>query len=902
MMQQFMEQKRKHRDCLLLFRMGDFFELFLDDAIVAADILNITLTQRAKGRDGEVPMAGVPHHALDTYLSKLVSAGYRVAICDQVTEADNTSNLVEREVIRIVTPGTLLDENTLSAKRHNFSASIAIDTEAERITIACADLSTGDLFVQSQQLASDHTAQLSALLEQHRPREVIYSPDQAETMAFVLERHDEILHSPHADWDDHAKRSDDIINSAFRTTNLEGLGLAEFPWERSTTAALLGYLKNTQKDTKLNFSHLHRDTELDAVALDRSTMLNLELFETIRQGRESGSFIHVFDHTRTAMGGRLLRRWIQRPLLDLTAIEDRLDAVSWYLEHRAFWQDLLDQLDNIGDIERILRSLQLGTGTPPTVIRLKQALSNALDCGRAFRDYKAGATAPDLLSTQIESLSDDIESVVALIETKISDDPPHDAAKGGVFKEGVHDELDELMQTIQTSKDWIQELQRSQREQTGIQSLKVDSNKVHGYYIEISKANLEAVPDNYERRQTLVNAERFITPELKEHEAIIIEHQELAQSIEKRLFAELLEEINATAPAIKSAAQAIAHLDALSSHATLAQQPGYTRPKLVTEPLLDIKQGRHPVVAAQLGSGSFVPNDTLLSSKDHNLNVVTGPNMAGKSVYMRQSALITLMAHVGAYVPAESATIGIVDRIFVRSGAADSITSGLSTFMVEMTEAAYILNNLTERSLLIFDEIGRGTSTFDGISIAWAIAQELVSEDKPHPRTLFATHYHELQSLASVFPERVKNIHLLIDEESDTEGPRFLHVVVAGAAPHSFGVAVAKRAGIPPTVTKTAEELLETLEHADYTQQFSQQVQEMLQSHATDSNTESSDAARNYDETRDVAAVANAANPSHPVFQELSDLEINHLTPLEALQVLDRLHSQARKITQKSQS
>ncbi len=902
MMQQYMAQKRQHTDCLLLFRMGDFYELFLDDAKVGADVLNITLTQRAKGRDGEVPMAGVPHHALDAYLSKLVNAGYRVAICDQVSEADNSPNLVQREVIRIVTPGTLLDETSLESKQHNFTASIALDLEQTQLSLACADLSTGDIFIHQRRYDDDPTAAVAALLEQHRPREVMYAPTHRDHLHPILEQHDYLVHAPSERWDDHVTQTEQLIHDSFGVETVEGLGLHEAPLKRTALAGILGYLKHTQRNTSLRFSALHHEHDHDALQLDRSTMVNLELFETIRQGNRRGSFIDVFDHTDTAMGGRLLRRWIQRPLIEKNAITARHDAVAWLLQRRQLHDELRDNLRAIGDVERLVRRLQLGTGTPPTVVRLKQALQHARDTAvvlqeRARSDEKNEDPLPTAFTTALDSFDTAVDEIIEYIDTQISDDPPHDPSKGSVFKRGVHDELDDLMETIQTSKDWIATLQADERERTGVQSLKVDSNKVHGYYIEISKANLDAVPDEYERRQTLVNAERFITPALKKHEAIITEHAAQAQRIEARLFEEVLARLDEAAETLKAVANAIATIDALSSHTSAARQPGMIRPELTDDTMLEITQGRHPVVEQLLDAGAFVPNDVSLSSQEENLAVVTGPNMAGKSVYMRQTALIILMAHIGAYVPATAARIGLTDRIFVRSGAADSITSGLSTFMVEMTEAAYILNHLTERSFIIFAEIGRGTSTFDGISIAWAIAQHLVAPENPHPRTLFATHYHELQSLAAVFPERVKNLHLLIDEETDDNGPRFLHVVTDGAAPHSFGVAVARRAGVPKVVTDTAAELLKTLEHADYTQQFSKQVREILQEQSAAPQEPNSNSTQTTP-SQQPADTATSTPPSiDPILKELAALEVNHLTPLEALQLVDRLHSQARKQT-----
>jgi DNA mismatch repair protein MutS len=803
MMRQYMEIKSQYPDCLLFFRLGDFYELFLDDAKIGAKVLEITLTSRNKGKDGRIPMAGVPYHAVDSYLAKLVKAGHKVAICEQVGEP-NGSGIVDREVVRIVTPGTVLSEQTLEKKENNYIASITIDPK--KIGLAVADLSTGDFqAAEFKNLAVEQT--LSDELTRINPREVILPENlynNPQILKILKRQRDTNIYCFY-DWEVFADNARELLKNHFGVKTLRGFDLEDKDAALKSAAALLGYLKHTQRDKVGHLKKIRTYSPEEHLVLDRSTVLNLELFGTLRDGEKKGSLISFLDETSTAMGGRMLRAWLRKPLARKEIIDHRLAVVKALSQDCPVSDGLRECLKEVADIERILSRLAVGIGNARDLVSLKSSVRKILEIKDRLGDFKA-----PLLKTIRQDIDPKIEPLAKVIDAYIVDEPPVDIKQGGLIKAGVNAELDELRQSISGSKEWIADLEGKERERTGIASLKVKYNKVFGFYIEVSKANLHLVPENYRRKQTLVNAERFITPELKEKEEIVLTAEERISELEYKIFLELVARVLEDVEALQKTAQAIATLDCLLNFAQLAVKENYCRPKIVATGEIKIKDGRHPVVEKLLEDEQFVPNDTFLDNEKQQLLIITGPNMAGKSVYLRQVALITIMAQMGSFVPAKEATISVADRIFVRSGASDMITSGLSTFMVEMVETANILNHATKDSLVILDEIGRGTSTYDGVSIAWAVAEYLVSHPKTCPKTLFATHYHELLTLAEQY-SKIKNFQMMV-EESSKGNPIFLHKVVAGGASHSYGIEVAKLAGVPKDVIYRAVEVLGKLE------------------------------------------------------------------------------------------
>ncbi len=802
MMQQYMSIKQQYPDCMLFFRLGDFYELFLDDALIGAKVLNIILTRRPRGKDGDIPMAGVPFHAADSYIAKLVKAGYKIAICEQVSDP-SLKGLVERDVVRIVTPGTILDEKTLTAKEHNYVMSITLDDDT--LGIASADISTGDFQATEIKYRDNLSALISNELSRYLPAECILNNREYNSPVFLkLLTQDKSTNISCFDtYDAHANQAEKMLTAHFKIKNLRGFGLHDKPVASKAAAALLGYLSHTQKNHIGHITSIRTYTPHDHVVLDGSTITNLELFTTIRDHEEHGSFIECIDTTKTAMGGRLLRQWIREPLRNKKQIETRHSVVEALINNSQVRQNVATVLADLYDIERILSRLSVGIGNPHDLINLKQTLFSAQKIYTLLSEVKN--TVIEELITQIP----DIKPVIDYIENYIVPEPPFDPKHGDLIKRGVDSKLDALHEEIRESKEWIANLESEERKRTGIGSLKVKFNSVFGYYIEITKSNLSSVPENYIRKQTTVNAERFITPELQKYEEIVLRGQEEINKYEYEVFLKTIEYVLGFTVKLQNLATNIATIDCLTSFATVALRERYVKPTLTSSGEIDIQDGRHPVVE-QIREQSFVPNNTLLNEGENQLLLITGPNMAGKSVYMRQVALIVLMAHIGSFVPAKRASISLVDRIFVRSGASDSIGRGMSTFMVEMVETSYILHHATKNSLIIMDEIGRGTSTYDGISIAWAIAEYVVTNPDHAAKTLFATHYHELQQLESHYPEKIKNYHMAIEETSGN--PVFLYRLTRGGAHGSYAIAVAKLAGIPHSVAQRAEELLEKFE------------------------------------------------------------------------------------------
>lgn len=852
MMLQYLAIKKEHQDCLLWFRLGDFYEMFLEDAKIGSQILGITLTSRSRGKDGRIPMAGIPYHAADTYLAKLIHAGHKVAICEQVTEPDGR-NLVEREVIRIVTPGTLLDEKNLQRKENNFVMSLVVKNQL--VGIALADISTGEFFSSEFLLETGQSAQvvIQDILTQFQPAECILSPKdfQDGLLTGQLIAVHQLSVFPFLQWETAAAQPLSTIKKYIGTFKPNHF-LSKQKIALVATACLLAYLQATQKSIGTHLRAISPLTSEHYLHLDRSTMMNLELFSTIRENTTNGSLLKVIDQTQTAMGGRLLRRWLTKPLAHRGLVQKRLDVTEFLFSETILRSKIQSHLREVIDVERLLGRVSFGLGNPRDLQNLALSLEHIL----VIRNF-ISQSAPLLLRDLKKQIPDQLNQIIQIIQKTLTELPPIDPNRGNVIRTGLNKELDTLRQIINHSEDWMSALETQERQRTNISSLKIKYNQVFGYYIEVSKANAGKVPSEYFRKQTLINAERFTTPELKHHEEIILEAQQKVQGLEKKLFEHLVSEVLKQILILKNAAHAIAQIDCLASFAQVAELYHYHKPSLTEAGEMRIEQGRHPVVERLLSPQKFIANDIYLNTTSQQLLLLTGPNMAGKSVLMRQVALITLLAHIGSFVPAEKASISITDQIFVRSGATDMITAGQSTFMVEMVETAYILQHTTPKSLIIMDEIGRGTSTYDGISIAWAVAEHLISQKKG-PKTLFATHYHELQKLADEQPHKMKNYHMAITEHKGA--PVFLYQFQEGAASHSFGVAVAELAGVPTEVVKKAKILLNELE----------QNQPLH-------------------EERKIKEVQKIKSNPHfeEILEKLKELSIEKTSPLEALNMLD---------------
>lgn len=865
MMRQYRSIKEQYPDCLLFYRMGDFYELFNEDAHIGASILNITLTGKAGGKDGRIPMAGVPYHAVDTYIAKLVKAGYKVAICEQLSPP-NKKGLVERDVVRIVTPGTLLDENSLDKKANNFIVSVIADET--KVAFSVADLSTGYFTVSEQEMESLEKNLLEELARL-QPSECILPEDLYNDTDFLKQlrgiRTMNIY--PAKTFPASGTDAKKYLTRHFGLKTLEGFGLAITTPGLQSAAALLDYLKETQKGQIGHIKKISPYKKDDGLILDRSTMINLELFSTIREHDTRGSLLSIIDQTTTAMGGRLLKQWLKKPLIDKKEIEDRYDAVEVLGNQSNKRSEILSHLEQIPDIERLLSRLSVNLGNARDLINLKQALLTILEIKKIVKTLEKSL----LLTAEAKNFSPDLQKIISCIETYIVDEPPITTREGRMIRSGVDTELDRLKNRINKSKEWITEFEKTEKERTGITSLKVRFNKVFGFYIEVSKSYLHLVPKNYDRKQTLVNGERFTTHELKEHEEIILSAEDKINDIEYKIYTGVLNKILEDTEIIQKSAESIAFIDCLINFSVISEKRRYIRPKLLYSGEIRIKQGRHPVVE-QLVEEAFVPNDITLDNVSQSLLLITGPNMAGKSVFIRQVALITLLAQMGCFVPAESAYISICDRIFVRSGASDVITSGLSTFMVEMVETAHILHNATKNSLIVMDEIGRGTSTYDGISIAWAVAEYLVRSIKPSPKVLFATHYHELQKLEQEYPKQIKNFHMAVTD--DKGSPIFLHTILPGGASHSFGVAVARLAGVPETVITKANEMLQTLEYRDVTEK-----------------------GKIYQELSPLPLIEDNSLADKLLHKELESLDVANMTPLEALNKLAEIKDKLKLLT-----
>lgn len=793
MMKQFLELKAKHPDAVMLFRCGDFYETYSTDAIVASEILGITLTKRANGKGKTIEMAGFPHHALETYLPKLVRAGKRVAICDQLEDPRLTKKLVKRGITELVTPGVSINDNVLNYKENNFLAAVHFSKNV--CGVAFLDISTGEFLT-----AEGTFDYVDKLLNNFAPKEVLF--ERGKRLMFEGNFGNKFFTFELDDWVFTETTAREKLLKHFEVKNLKGFGVEHLKNGIIASGAILQYLIMTQHTQIGHITSLARIEEDKYVRLDKFTVRSLELVGSMNEG--GSSLLSVIDKTISPMGARLLKRWMVFPLKDAKPINERLNVVEYFFRHPDFKELIEEQLHLIGDLERIISKVAVGRVSPREVVALKVAL-------QAIEPIKlACADADNASLNRIAEQLNVCQSIRDRIDCEINNDPPLLVNKGGIVKEGVNTELDELRQIAYSGKDYLLHVQQRESELTGIPSLKIGYNNVFGYYIEVRNVHKDKVPQEWIRKQTLVNAERYITQELKEYEEKILGAEDKILILETQLYNDLVQSLNEYIPAIQIDANQIARLDCLLSLANVARENNYIRPIISDDDVLDIRQGRHPVIEKQLPIGEkYIANDVMLDNHTQQIIIITGPNMAGKSALLRQTALITLLAQIGSFVPAESAHIGLVDKIFTRVGASDNISVGESTFMVEMNEAADILNNLSSRSLVLFDELGRGTSTYDGISIAWAIVEYIHEHPRAKARTLFATHYHELNEMEKNF-KRIKNYNVAVKEVDNKV--IFLRKLERGGSEHSFGIHVAKMAGMPKGIVKRADEILQQLE------------------------------------------------------------------------------------------
>ena len=803
MIEQYLAVKEQYKDCILFYRLGDFYEMFFDDAVIASKILELVLTKKACGNDQKAPMCGVPYHAVENYIAKMVDHGYKVAIAEQMTDPALSKGIVEREVIRVITPGTLVQESMLSEKDNNYLVSVYMDNEG--VGLAYTDISTGE-FCALQFDTGDNDTVLLEELTRIQPREIIcnLASDEAKALWQYASEQDIFISKGGERYFGHSACAKAIQNH-YKTSYEKSAGLAseDVPLLFYSVGALLSYLKDTQKQDLEHLSDLAIKDIRGCMLLDRATIRNLEITETLYDKRSQGSLFAILDCCGTAMGSRKLKSWLREPLIDMKAINKRIDAVEELVDNILIRNNLKLALRAVYDLERILARISLGTANARDLVALKVSLSVIPD----IKDCLASLDS-DLLN-ELNSEIDPMSEICDEIDRAIVEEPPYIVREGGLIKKGYSEELDGIYESAKDGRKWIAGLENSERERTGIKQIKVGYNKVFGYYIEISKGYKGDIPENYIRKQTLVNGERYITPELKEVESVVLNAQSKINDFEYRLFNELRDKVKAISGIIQRTSSAIASADALCSFAEKSSKLGYVKPEVNSEDEIIIKKGRHPVIENTIENGQFISNDIYLNRSDKSLLLITGPNMSGKSTYMRQLALIVLMAQAGCFVPADSAVIGLCDRIYTRIGASDNISMGQSTFFVEMSELAYILNTATEKSLVILDEIGRGTSTYDGLSIAWAVVEDLTRENH-RIRTLFATHYHEL----TVLSDKIKGVqNLNVDVSEENGSIVFLHKIVEGPASRSYGIHVAKLAGVPEEVLISAQKKLDQLEN-----------------------------------------------------------------------------------------
>jgi DNA mismatch repair protein MutS len=858
LMKQYFEVKEKHPDAILLFRVGDFYETFLDDAVAASEILGITLTKRANGSAQSVQLAGFPHHALDTYLPKLIRAGKRVAICDQLEDPKATKKLVKRGITELVTPGVSINDNVLDYKENNFLACVHITSKAAGVSFL--DISTGEFLT-----AEGSFEYVDKLLNSMSPKEILL--ERSKRVDFDTHFNNKVFTFEMEDWVFTKDSATERLLKHFETSSLKGFGVQDLALGIIASGAILHYLDLTQHTQIGHITHLSRIEEDRYVWLDRFTIRNLELYGTLHE--EGKTLADVIDRTVTPMGARLLKRWIAFPLKDVKPIIERLDIVDCFFKELDLKEVLESQMSTIGDLERLISKVAVGRVSPREVVQLKNALI-------AISPIKESILQSD--NEGLRKIGEQLNPCPTIrekIASTLKSDPPTLINKGGVIEMGVSEELDDLRKIAYSGKSYLLETQQRLAEETGIASLKIGFNNVFGYYIEVRNTHKDKVPEDWIRKQTLSTGERYITPELKEYEEKILGAEEKILALETQLFNELVLELTEYIPAIQVDSNLIAKLDVLMSFSKVSAENRYVRPVVDDSEVIEIKQGRHPVIEKQLPIGqSYIANDLFLDSNSQQVIMITGPNMAGKSALLRQTALIVLMAQIGCFVPAESASIGVVDKIFTRVGASDNISMGESTFMVEMNEAAGIINNLSQRSLVLFDELGRGTSTYDGISIAWAIVEHIHENPKAKAKTLFATHYHELNEMEKLFP-RVKNYNVSVKE---VDGKViFMRKLLKGGSEHSFGIHVAKLAGLPNNVIQRANEILEELENGN-----SHNISVQTSDEKKKTKKESKDGYQLSFFQLDDPVLSQ-------VRKEIIGLDVNNLTPIEALNKLNEI-------------
>lgn len=873
MMQQYMETKKQYPDCILFYRLGDFYEMFFEDALTASRELEITLTGKNCGQEERAPMCGVPYHAVEGYLSRLVSKGYKVAICEQMEDPKLAKGLVKREVVRIVTPGTNLNIQALEENKNNYIMCIAYF--AGKTGISVADVTTGDYYMTE---VEDNRKLLDEVMK-YAPSEIICNDAflvSGMELDDLKERLGIAIYSlePHYFDDDLCRK---CLMKHFGVNSLSGLGVEEFPNGVIAAGSLLSYLYDTQKIPLSHFTHIEPYLVNRYMLLDSSTRRNLELTETLREKQKRGSLLWVLDKTRTAMGARMLRSFLEQPLIHKNEMEERLDAVEAFCSNPVARDEIREYLNPIYDLERLLGKVSYKTANPRDLIAFRNSMEMLPHIKTVLKEL------PGTANEKIEQEMDGLEDLYLLICDSIEEEPPITIREGGMIKAGYNEDIDNLRRAKTEGKNWLAELENAERERTGIKNLRVKYNKVFGYYLEVTKSYLNMVPEDYIRKQTLTNAERYTMPRLKELEDTILNAEDKLCTLEYDLFCEIRDRIAGEIERIQTTAKAVARLDVFCSFSLVAEQNHYVRPVLNEKGQINIKDGRHPVVEKMIEHDMFIPNDTYLDNNSHQIAVITGPNMAGKSTYMRQTALIVLMAQVGSFVPARQAAIGIVDRIFTRVGASDDLASGQSTFMVEMSEVANILRNATRNSLLILDEIGRGTSTFDGLSIAWAVIEHISNRKLLGAKTLFATHYHELTELEGKM-NNVNNYCIAVKEKGDDIV--FLRKIIKGGADKSYGIQVARLAGVPDMVIDRAKEIVEQLSDNDIT--------EKVQSISIVDGGAPARKQEHYDEL-DLEQISLFDTVTDAdVLDELKNVEVSTMTPLDALNTLYRLQNKLK--------
>ena len=871
MMQQYVDTKKQYPDCILFYRLGDFYEMFFEDAITASRELELTLTGKDCGMEERAPMCGVPYHAVDTYLNRLVQKGYKVAIGEQVEDPKLAKGLVKREVVRVVTPGTIFSDLALDETKNNYLMSIVYLEKS--FGIAICDVTTGDFYVTEV----DSGRLLLDELNRYTPSEIICNEaffmsglditDMKERLGIVLTSLDNRYFSD--------ETCNTVLKGHFGVGTLNGFGLADYPTGTIAAGAVMQYLLETQKNNLSHITHISPYRTGRFMVIDTSTRRNLELIETLREKQKRGSLLWVLDKTKTAMGARQLRSFIEQPLIDREEILRRQDAIEELNDHFIDREELIEYLNPIYDLERLIGRISYQTANPRDLIAFKNSLQMLPHIKQILKEFRCS------LMREIDDDLDPLEDIAALIEQSIEDDPPITVREGGMIKTGFNEEVDKLRRAKTEGKQWLAELEAAERERTGIKNLRIRYNKVFGYYLEVTNSFLSMVPDDYIRKQTLTNAERFSMPRLKELEDMILGAEDRLFVLEYDLFCEIRRRIGEEVLRIQQTAKAIAGIDVLCSLSVVATRYNYVRPKINEKGIIDIKDGRHPVVERMMRDNLFIANDTYLDNGNKRISIITGPNMAGKSTYMRQTALICLMAQIGSFVPAKSANIGICDRIFTRVGASDDLASGQSTFMVEMTEVANILCNATKNSLLILDEIGRGTSTFDGLSIAWAVVEYISNPKQLGAKTLFATHYHELTELEGHLAG-VNNYCVAVKEMGDDIV--FLRKIVKGGADKSYGIQVAKLAGVPQVVLERAKELVQELSDADITVR----AKEIAGIQAQQTKTKR---VQKMDEVDLTQLTLFDTVKEDDIIKELQEMELSSMTPIDALNTLYRLQT-----------